>query len=125
MDAKKTKNVFLVEDEKDLLELAVKYLKTKGYQVYSAISGEEALNSIHLSQADIILLDWMLPGLSGIDICRQLAVNPKTQDIPIVFMSAKTQMEEVSEALEEGAKYYITKPYSFSDLVTIIEKFAK
>jgi DNA-binding response OmpR family regulator len=124
MSHPKPKKVFIVEDETDLLDLAIKHLETKGYLVFSARSGEEALASTNLYEVDIVLLDWMLPGKSGLEICKELVGSDKTKHIPIVFMSAKDQFVDVGEALSEGAQYYITKPYSFSDLVAAIEKYA-
>lgn len=104
--------ILVVDDEEDILEL-VKYNLTKdGYQVKCVPSGEEALKRAQDDLPDLILLDLMLPGLDGLDVCRRLKNNPATVHIPIVMLTAKGEDADIVTGLELGAEDYITKPFS-------------
>jgi two-component system phosphate regulon response regulator PhoB len=102
----------VVDDEKDILELVSYNLTREGYQVTCVTSGEEALKQTHTGLPDLIILDLMLPGMDGLDVCKQLKNNTQTAHIPIVMLTAKGEDSDVVVGLELGADDYITKPFS-------------
>lgn len=112
--------VFLVEDEQSIITLVEYNLKKEGYKVSVSSNGEEALHEIKEQEPDLVLLDWMLPDLSGIDICRSLKKDKKLQDLPIIMLTAKGQEEDKVAALNAGADDYITKPFGHAELVARI-----
>jgi two-component system phosphate regulon response regulator PhoB len=102
----------LVDDEEDLLELVRFNLARDGYAVNVATTGEDALRTIRREPPDLVVLDLMLPGIDGLEICRRLKADPRTRDIPIVMLTAKGEERDVISGLERGADDYITKPFS-------------
>ena len=112
--------VFLVEDEQSIITLVEYNLKKEGYKVSVSSNGEEALHEIKEQEPDLVLLDWMLPDLSGIDLCRSLKKDKKLQDLPIIMLTAKGQEEDKVAALNAGADDYITKPFGYAELVARI-----
>lgn len=113
--AKKT--ILVVEDEDDILELLCYNLQREGYKVTSATSGGDALTAISRNVPNLIILDLMLPDLSGLDICRSLKENSRTAGIPILMVTAKSEDSDVVTGLELGADDYITKPFSMKVLI--------
>jgi two-component system phosphate regulon response regulator PhoB len=111
------KNIFVVEDEEDILELIKYHLSREGYIVTTATHGEEAVKAILRKTPDLVLLDLMLPGLDGLDVCRALKKDPKTADIPIIMVTAKGEESDIVTGLELGAEDYITKPFSMKVLI--------
>jgi two-component system alkaline phosphatase synthesis response regulator PhoP len=104
--------IHVVDDEADILELVGYNLARDGYQVKSALTGEKALAEVADNLPDLILLDLMLPGVDGLDVCRTLKSNSKTSRIPIIMLTAKGEDADVVTGLELGADDYITKPFS-------------
>jgi len=105
-------SILAVDDEEDILEL-VRYTLTKeGYDVTGAESGEQALKSVRTHRPDAIVLDLMLPGLDGLDLCRTLKGSPQTAQIPIIMLTAKGEEADMVTGLEMGADDYIVKPFS-------------
>lgn len=104
--------ILVVDDEEDILELVRYNLAREGYRITCVASGEEALVKAKDESPDVILLDLMLPGLDGLDICRRLRTHPATADIPIVMLTAKGEDVDVVTGLELGADDYVTKPFS-------------
>jgi len=104
--------IIAVEDEEDILELISFNLRKEGFQVQGAGSGEEALRLARAAPPDLILLDLMLPGIGGLDVCRILKRDATTRDIPIVMLTAKGEEADIVAGLELGADDYITKPFS-------------
>jgi two-component system alkaline phosphatase synthesis response regulator PhoP len=113
--------VLVLEDDEDILELISYHLIKAGFQVIAFASGEEAIKHIQQETPHIILLDIMLPDLSGIDICKRLKSTEKNKNIPIIFVSAKGSEEDVCKGLDLGADDYITKPFSVKILKARIE----
>ena len=111
------KNLFVVEDEEDILELLQYHLTREGYTVTTAARGEDAVKVIPRKMPDLILLDLMLPGLDGLDVCRILKKDPKTASIPMVMVTAKGEESDVITGLELGADDYVTKPFSIKVLI--------
>jgi len=105
-------HILVVDDEEDILELVRYNLSKEGFRVSTVLSGEEALKAARNSQPDVILLDLMLPGVDGLEVCRLLKQDPKTQHIPVIMLSAKGEEADIVTGLELGAADYITKPFS-------------
>ena len=110
-------NILVVEDEEDILELITYNLTRQGYQVSGVMSGEKALEAVDKGRPDLILLDIMLPGADGLEVCRRLKSDSDTSDIPILMVSAKGEESDIVVGLELGAEDYITKPFSPKVLV--------
>lgn len=109
--------VLLVEDEPAQREVLRYNLEAEGFTVVSARDGEEALERIAEGLPDLILLDWMLPHLSGIEVCRRLRLRPETRAIPIIMLSARSEEVDKVRGLETGADDYVIKPYSVIELM--------
>jgi two-component system alkaline phosphatase synthesis response regulator PhoP len=112
--AEKTKkaNLLVVDDEDDILELLVYNLEREGYQVTGVKSGEEALDIIQAKDFDLIVLDLMLPGIDGLEVCKQIKSSNEARQIPIIMLTAKGEESDVVIGLELGADDYVTKPFS-------------
>ncbi|MCL6622594.1 MAG: response regulator [Syntrophobacterales bacterium] len=104
--------VLAVEDEEDILELLRYNLTKEGYHFIGVTSGEEALRRLRTETPNLVLLDLMLPGMDGLEICRRLKQDPKTQNLPVIMVTAKGEEADVVAGLELGADDYITKPFS-------------
>ena len=105
-------HILVVDDEHDLLELIRYNLAREGYQVTCVDSGEQALAEIHARPYDLVILDIMLPGADGLDVCRNVKGSPETAHVPILMLSAKSEESDVVTGLELGADDYLTKPFS-------------
>lgn len=116
----KTKTVLVVDDEPDIVDLVSYNLKKEGFEVSSASDGEEALNRIRKGGFDVLILDLMLPGIQGMELCRILRNDPKTKNLPIIMLTAKGEELDRVLGLETGADDYITKPFSPRELVARI-----
>lgn len=114
------KRILVVEDEKDILELIRYNLTKNGYQVLAAVSGEEALRLVRQNSPDLVVLDLMLPGIDGLDVCRDLKSDSQTAPIPIIMVTAKGDEADVVTGLELGAHDYVCKPFSPRVLVARI-----
>jgi len=110
-------HIIIVEDEEDILELLRYHLTREGYSVTTAANGEQALKIIAQKMPALVLLDLMLPGLNGLEICRSLKKDPQTAAIPIIMVTAKNEESDVILGLELGADDYIMKPFSMKVLV--------
>ena len=104
--------ILIVEDEEDILELVKYNLAKEGYRVVGTTSGEDALKLARLNQPDLMILDLMLPGLDGLEVCKILKNEPKTSHIPIIMLTAKGEESDIVTGLEVGADDYIPKPFS-------------
>ena len=109
--------VLVVEDEPAQREVLKYNLESEGYKVSFAINGEEALLMISEDLPDVIVLDWMLPNVSGIEVCRQVKSRPETREIPVIMLSARSEEGDKVRGLETGADDYVTKPYSVTELL--------
>jgi two-component system phosphate regulon response regulator PhoB len=112
--------ILVVEDEEDILELITYNLAREGYKVSGMTSGEEALEAVVKSGPDLILLDIMLPGAGGLEVCRKLKKDPETSEIPIIMVSARGEEADIVVGLELGAEDYVTKPFSPRELIARI-----
>ena len=112
--------VLVVDDEPAQRAMLTYNIESHGYRTVTAADGEEALMLADEQHPDIILLDWMLPRLSGIEVCRQLKARAATREIPVIMVSARTEEEDRVRGLETGADDYIVKPYSIGELIARI-----
>ncbi len=113
--------ILIVEDEADLSELMRYNLEAEGFRVVAAESGDEAVERIRDGVPDLILLDWMLPGLSGIELTRRWRSRDETARVPIIMVTARGEEEERVRGLATGADDYIVKPFSMPELVARIQ----
>lgn len=109
--------VLLVEDESAQREVLSYNLEAEGFAVVVAVSGDEALLMVQEEAPDLILLDWMLPNVSGIEVCRQIKARPETRSIPVIMLSARSEELDRVRGLETGADDYVVKPYSVAELM--------
>lgn len=105
-------SIILIEDEEDISELIEFTLNKEGYQVSCFSSGEKGLEKIKRLKPDLILLDLMLPGMSGLEICKEVKQDPKTKHIPVIMVTARDEDMDVVVGLELGADDYVSKPFS-------------
>ena len=117
MAANQQPTVLVVEDESAQREVLTYNLEAEGFRVASAVNGEEAMLLVDEMSPDIIVLDWMLPSVSGIEVCRRLKSRPDTRAVPIIMLSARSEEVDRVRGLETGADDYVIKPYSVVELM--------
>lgn len=110
-------NMLLVEDDAALAELLIWHFRKEDFEVVHTVDGEEALILAQEQTPDIVLLDWMVESLSGIEVCRRLRRNAETANVPIIMLTARGEEEDRVRGLETGADDYVTKPFSPRELV--------
>ena len=118
-------NVLLVEDEKSIVTLIKYNLEKEGFKVFCAETGEEALKIIKEKTFDVVILDWMLPDVSGIEVCRQIKKDKKLKNIPVLILTAKGEPDDKIKGLEVGADDYVTKPFNNKELLLRIKSLIK
>jgi two-component system phosphate regulon response regulator PhoB len=109
--------IVVIEDEPDILELLQFNLGREGYEVAAAGTGSEGLATVRRETPDLVLLDLLLPGVDGLDVCRQLRADPETRDVPIIMVTAKGEESDVVLGLGLGADDYVQKPFSPRELI--------
>jgi two-component system phosphate regulon response regulator PhoB len=114
-------NVLVVEDEDAIREMLVMVLEQASLQVSAVASAEQALQSLAENRVDLLLLDWMLPGISGVELARRLKKDPGYKDLPIILLTARGEEEDKIRGLEIGADDYVTKPFSPKELLARIK----
>jgi phosphate regulon transcriptional regulator PhoB len=113
--------ILVVDDEQDILELVTYNLKKEGYLVEEARTGDQALRLVRERPYQLILLDLMLPGLSGMELCRIFKQDPETAQVPIIMLTARSEEMDKVMGLETGADDYITKPFSVRELLARVK----
>jgi len=113
--------ILIVEDEESLLKLESILLSTRGYKVTGVSDGLAALREIEQNRPDLILLDIMMPGIDGFEVCRRVKENPDTRSIPVVMLTAKKSFADQTRGVEVGADAYLTKPFKSGKIIEIIE----
>ena len=114
-------SILVVEDEADILELVRYNLVREGYRVRGVLSGEEALEAVNAQMPDLIVLDLMLPGIDGLEICKALKNDVRKAHIPIIMLTAKGEEVDMVTGLELGADDYVTKPFNPRELVARVK----
>ncbi len=109
--------VLVVEDEAALATMLRYNLEKQGYHVEEAVDGQEALTRIAEAPPDLVLLDWMLPTVSGLEVCRQIRRRPGTRDLPVIIVTARAEDQDAVRGLNTGADDYITKPFNIEALL--------
>ena len=120
-----SKNILVVEDDLDIRELISFNLQNEGHQVFEAKDGEAGIDKAREKLPDLILLDLMLPGIQGLDVCRIIKSDQETKEIPIIMVTALGQEEDIVKGLETGAGDYITKPFSIKVLIARVNAVLK
>ncbi len=112
-------NILIIEDEPGIYNFLKEGLEEEGYDITIASDGIKGIDRYHQSKPDLILLDWMLPGMHGVDVCKEIRKHDK--ETPILFLTAKDTVKETIEGLRSGANDYIKKPFSFEELLERIK----
>ena len=120
-----SKNILVVEDDLDIRELMSFNLQNEGHQVFEAKDGEAGIDKAREKLPDLILLDLMLPGIQGLDVCRIIKSDQETRETPIIMVTALGQEEDIVKGLETGADDYITKPFSIKVLIARVNAVLK
>jgi DNA-binding response OmpR family regulator len=116
------KRVLVIDDDPNVVEVITVNLEAEGYTVETAVDGRAAWAHLMAALPDVVILDWMLPGRSGIDLLHDLRANPDTKDVPVVLLSAKARDEEIWTGWQAGANYYLTKPFKLEQLLYYLEQ---
>ena len=112
--------IFIIEDEPSIIKLVQHNLEKEGFIVSSSLNGNEGLKELKKFHPHLLLLDWMLPDLSGIDICKSIRRESNLKNLPIIMLTAKGESEDKIKGLNSGADDYITKPFSFNEVLARI-----
>ena len=116
------KRVLVIDDDPNVVEVITANLEAEGYLVDTAPDGREVWGHLTAPLPDVVVLDWMLPGRSGIDVLGEIRANPTTKHLPIVLLSAKARDEEIWAGWQAGANYYLTKPFRIEQLLYYLEE---
>ncbi len=114
------KRILVVDDDENILSLERTILEQKGFVVTTADGGAEALEILGKEDFDLVLLDVMMPEIDGFTVCRKIKEEPRTKEIPVIFLTAKGGGEALAEGFESGAIMYINKPFTANKLLTIV-----
>ena len=113
--------IFIIEDETSIIQLVQHNLEKEGFVVSSSTNGNDGLKELKKFEPNLLLLDWMLPDLSGIDVCKSLRRDKNYKNLPIIMLTAKGEEEDKVKGLESGVDDYITKPFGFNELMARIK----
>lgn len=116
------KEILIVDDEPSIVIPIQFLMEQQGYSVIVAENGEDALDIIHKYKPDLVLLDIMLPGIDGYEVCEIVRLNPKYRNIKIIFLTAKGREVEIAKGMALGADAYITKPFSNAEVVAKVKE---
>ena len=111
------KRVLAVDDEPDVLMIVRTALQSEGFDVETAANGKDCLEIATENPPDLIILDVMMPGMSGFDVLKELKAEPKTSTVPVIMLTGLSERDKMLEALSSGIDYYIVKPFDFNDLI--------
>ena len=114
------KRILVVDDDENILSLERTILEQKGFVITTAAGGAEALKVLGEEDFDLVLLDVMMPEIDGFTVCRRIKEEPRTKEIPVIFLTAKGGGEALAEGFESGAIMYINKPFTANKLLTIV-----
>ena len=113
--------IFIIEDEPSIIQLVQHNLEKNGFLVSSSLNGNDGLKELKKFQPDLLLLDWMLPDLSGIEICKNIRKDNSFKNLPVIMLTAKGEEEDKIKGLNSGVDDYLTKPFSFNELMARIK----
>ena len=113
--------IFIIEDEPSIIQLVQHNLEKNGFIVSSSLNGKDGLKELKKFQPDLLLLDWMLPDLSGIEICKNIRKDNSFKNLPVIMLTAKGEEEDKIKGLDSGVDDYLTKPFSFNELMARIK----
>ena len=113
--------IFIIEDEPSIIQLVQHNLEKNGFIVSSSVNGNDGLKELKKFQPDLLLLDWMLPDLSGIEICKNIWKDNSIKNLPVIMLTAKGEEEDKIKGLDSGVDDYLTKPFSFNELKSRIK----
>ena len=113
--------IFIIEDEPSIIQLVQHNLEKNGFIVSSTLNGNDGLKELKKFQPDLLLLDWMLPDLSGIEICKSIRKDNSFKSLPVIMLTAKGEEEDKIKGLDSGVDDYLTKPFSFNELMARIK----
>jgi DNA-binding response OmpR family regulator len=116
------KTVLIIEDEEDAAELFAEMMRVSGFRVLKTSKGAPAISMMTTDKPDIVLLDIMMPEISGLDILRQMRRDPNLANIPVIMVTAKGMPADIKNGLEAGASTYLTKPVGFQELKGAVER---
>jgi CheY-like chemotaxis protein len=117
-----SKTVLIIEDEEDAAELFAEMMRVSGFRVLKTSNSAPALAMMAAEKPDVLILDIMMPEISGLDILRQMRRDPELADIPVVVVSAKSMPADIKNGMEAGASTYLTKPVGFLDLKEAVDR---
>lgn len=117
--------ILVVDDVRENVELLASMLEGKGYRVVTTTNGEEALEKVAQDQPDLILLDIMMPGTDGFEVCRRLKADPKTESIPIIMVTVLDELEDIEKGVEVGTDDFLTKPVNRLELLTRVKSLLR
>ncbi len=117
-----SKTVLIIEDEEDAAELFAEMMRVSGFRVLKTSNSAPAISMMIAEKPDVIILDIMMPEISGLDILRQMRRDPELANIPVVVVSAKSMPADIKNGMEAGASTYLTKPVGFLDLKDAVER---
>ncbi len=117
--------VVVIDDEPYMVEILTTFLGINGYETTGAYTGEEGLALVEREQPDLVILDLMLPDIDGLDVCRDLRRRPRTADIPVLILSARTSAADVDAGMEVGATAYLKKPVDMPRLLSEIQRILR
>ena len=113
--------IFIIEDEPSIIQLVQHNLEKNGFLVSSSLNGNDGLKELKKFQPDLLLLDWMLPDFSGIEICKNIRKDNSFKNLPVIMLTAKGEEEDKIKGLDSGVDDYLTKPFSFNELMARIK----
>ena len=113
--------IFIIEDEPSIIQLVQHNLEKNGFIVSSSLNGNDGLKELKKFQPDLLLLDWMLPDLSGVEICKSIRKDNSFKSLPVIMLTAKGEEEDKIKGLDSGVDDYLTKPFSFNELMARIK----
>lgn len=122
LNTSQTRSILVVDDELDTAEMLVEMMRLSGYHVFKSYSGRQAIQMVTRERPDVVLLDVMMPDLSGLDVLRFMRQNPRLQKTPVIILSARCMPSDIQSGLDAGADIFLTKPVGCEDLRSAVEE---
>ena len=119
--ALETKKILVVEDEPDTAEMFAEMLRLRGYRVYKSYGSASAMNQLMLDKPDAVMLDIMMPDISGLEVLHFMRRDPSMEKIPVIVVSAKGLLSDIKSGMDAGATVYLTKPVAYSELIKAVD----